>query len=237
MQMISKDDPRYLRFPSVTASDKDGFLAHGGDLTPETLISAYQQGIFPWFSEGQPILWWSPDPRLILKTDAMKCSRSFRKSLRKKTYKISCDLAFEDVINACSAPRKNQMEGTWLSPEMRKAYISLHRLKYAHSIECWYKNELVGGLYGISINGLFFGESMFSTENDASKTCLYYLCHFLKGVNIPWIDCQVESPHLISLGAKHIPRKQFINEIESSLKQTQPIQWHRFAESTESIKL
>jgi len=231
--MIPKDDPRYLPFPSVSTSDSEGFLAHGGDLKPETLISAYQQGIFPWFNEGQPILWWSPDPRLILKTNAMKCSRSLRKRIRNKKFSISCDKAFIDVMNACAAPRDKQAGGTWISDEMLKAYQTLHHLQYAHSIECWLGEELVGGLYGISINGLFFGESMFSTANDASKVALYHLCRFLDKENVPWIDCQVESTHLISLGAQHIPRQQFINEIEDSLNKTSPIQWHRFAESAE----
>jgi len=231
--MIPKNDPRYLCFPDVMASDSEGFLAHGGDLKPETLISAYQQGIFPWFNEGQPILWWSPDPRLILRTNAMKCSRSLRKRIRNKEFDVTCDQAFKDVINACAAPRDKQAGGTWLSHEMLQAYQTLHHLQYAHSIECWRSGELVGGLYGISINGLFFGESMFSTVNDASKVALYHLCRFLEKENVPWIDCQVESTHLLSLGAQHIPRKQFINEIETSLNKTSPIEWHRFAESTE----
>ena len=235
--MIPKDDPRYLRFPNVTASDPEGFLAHGGDLEPETLLSAYQQGIFPWFNEGQPILWWSPDPRLILKTNEMKCSRSFKKRLRKNEYRISYDEAFSDVINACASPRKKQLGETWLSIEMRQAYEKLYKLQYAHSIECWQNDKLVGGLYGISINGLFFGESMFSTANDASKVALYYLCQFLYTEKVLWIDCQVESSHLLSLGAQHITRGQFIKKIEISLNKTLPIQWYRFAEVVKSIKL
>ena len=236
--MIPKDDPRYLRFPSVTASDAEGFLAHGGDLTPDTLISAYQQGIFPWFNEGRPILWWSPDPRLILKTHTMKCSRSLKKRIRKKDYRVTCNQAFTKVIDTCAEPRSNQKtDGTWLSKEMRLAYKELHHKKYAHSIECWQDDELVGGLYGVSINGLFFGESMFSTASDASKVALYYLCHFLNKVNVAWIDCQVESTHLLSLGAEHMTRENFINEIEETLAKTSSIQWHRFAELTESITI
>ena len=235
--MLQKDDPRYLRFPSVTASDAEGFLAHGGNLAPETLISAYQQGIFPWFNEGQPILWWSPDPRLILKTNQMKCSRSLRKRIRKQEYQVTCDQVFTDVIDACAAPRSKQAGETWLSNQMRQAYKSLHRLQYAHSIECWREDELVGGLYGVSINGLFFGESMFSTSTDASKVALYYLCQFLNKENVPWIDCQVESTHLLSLGAQHIDRGEFIKEIEESLIKTLPIQWHMFAEVIKSINI
>lgn len=231
--MIQKNDPRYLRFPNIAESDSEGFLAHGGDLTPETLISAYQQGIFPWFNEGQPILWWSPDPRLILKTNEMKCSRSLKKRLRNKDYRVSCNEAFSKIINACAAPRSKQDGDTWISSEMRQAYQTLHHMQYAHSIECWRGEELVGGLYGISVNGLFFGESMFSIANDASKVALYYLCQFLANENVPWIDCQVESSHLLSLGAQHITREKFITEIEESLNKTSPIQWHRFAESVE----
>lgn len=230
--MIPKNDPRYFRFPDLTSSDSEGFLAYGGDLTPETLVSAYQQGVFPWFNEGQPILWWSPDPRLVLPTNGMKCSRSLSKRLQSNIYHISCDHAFTQVINACAAPRNKQSSGTWLSTEMRKAYQKLHSMQYAHSVECWLDNKLVGGLYGVSINNLFFGESMFSSATDASKVALYYLCQFLNQQNVPWIDCQVESPHLLSLGAQHIPRQQFIVEIERSLNKPSPIQWHQFAEST-----
>lgn len=231
--MIPKDDPRYISFPRVTESDSEGFLAHGGDLEAETLISAYQQGIFPWFNEGQPILWWSPDPRLILRTDKMKCSRSLKKRIRHKEYRISCNEAFAEVINACAAPRSSQGGETWISDDMRQAYETLHKQQYAHSIECWQDDRLVGGLYGICVGGLFFGESMFSKATDASKVALYYLCQFLNKENTPWIDCQVESDHLLSLGAELIPREQFINDIEQSLNKSPIIQWHKFADSLE----
>ncbi|MGH1542471.1 MAG: leucyl/phenylalanyl-tRNA--protein transferase [Arenicella sp.] len=234
--MLPEDAPGYIQFPDVSHTDSNGLLAQGGNLEAETLISAYQQGVFPWFSDGQPILWWSPDPRMVLSTSAMKRSRSLRKTLRSDKFKVTCDQAFSDVIQACSAPRATA-DGTWITEEMKQAYMRLHHLGYAHSIECWHQDKLVGGLYGIAIKTLFFGESMFSHTTDSSKVALSYLCDFLHSQGVQWIDCQVESEHLASLGACNIPRSVFINDIQLSLQLNNKIDWETFADSVKSNKL
>lgn len=198
-------------FPEVSSAldEPNGLLAIGGDLSIERLLLAYQSGIFPWYSEGQPILWWSPNPRCILLPDEMKISRSLAKTLRKQTFTVTIDSAFTQVIRACAAPRA-QASGTWITPEMLSAYERMHRYGHAHSVECWYQDKLVGGLYGIAIGRVFFGESMFSNRTDASKVALASLCRQLLRWNIKLIDCQVESPHLFTLGAKTIARNKFV---------------------------
>lgn len=197
-------------FPDVTLAerDPDGLLAVGGDLTPQRLIQAYQLGIFPWFTEGEPILWWSPDPRTVLYPEKIKISRSLRKVLRKRRYRVSFDHDFEAVIQGCAAPRANS-PGTWLVPEMINAYQEQHQLGLAHSVEVWDKDELVGGLYGMAIGAVFFGESMFSRATDSSKVALVHLSHRLTQWGFRMIDCQVYTRHLASLGAEEIPRARF----------------------------
>lgn len=202
-------------FPDVelALTEPDGLLAVAGDLSIERLVAAYQQGIFPWYSEGQPILWWSPDPRMVLKPNEVKISRSLAKTIRKKNFQITIDHDFENVIIACSQPRleKGSLQTeTWILDDMISAYKKMHKAGYAHSVECWLDDELVGGLYGIAIGKVFFGESMFSKIPDASKTAFVYLSKQLEQWDFKLIDCQVYTSHLESLGASMIPRKQFI---------------------------
>lgn len=198
-------------FPDVSDAllEPDGLLAIGGDLSTERLLAAYARGIFPWYSDGQPILWWSPNPRAVLFPDELKISRSLKKSIRRQDYTITADTAFEDVIRECAVPRKDGL-GTWITSEMNQAYIHLHQEGYAHSVEVWRNNRLVGGLYGISIGQVFFGESMFSRESDASKLAFCFLVTQLKNWDYKLIDCQVYSEHLGTLGARIIPREVFI---------------------------
>ena len=203
-------------FPPVenALDEPDGLLAVGGCLSPRRIINAYRQGIFPWFSSEQPILWWSPNPRLVLFPGKFKQSRSLQKIIRKGVFSVSFDTAFQEVVNACSGPRKDQA-GTWISDEMKQAYKKLHQLGYAHSIETWSDGRLTGGLYGIAIGQVFFGESMFHWKTDASKVGFAVLVEKLLNWNYQVIDCQVHSNHLVSLGAEDISRIQFtqlINE-------------------------
>ncbi len=197
-------------FPPVDLAlpEPNGLLAVGGDLSPQRLLQAYRHGIFPWYSAGQPILWWSPDPRMVIRPDSLKISRSLRKTLRKHSFRITYDTAFDAVIEACVAPRDDQ-QGTWITPEMRHAYCHLHQLGYAHSVEVWQENKLVGGLYGIALGRIFFGESMFSRATDASKVAFVHLVRALEHWHYVLIDCQVETGHLASLGAGTIARKEF----------------------------
>jgi len=206
----------YISFPSVEDADEDGLLAMGGNLSPDTLISAYKQGIFPWFNENQPILWWSPDPRLVLFPNDIKISRSLAKVIRKNVFTISYNKAFEQVIKGCADTRLNAPEsGTWISHSMYTAYCRLHQLGYAHSIEVWQKDDLVGGLYGIAIGNVFYGESMFSRVSNASKVALVNLCQNLQKQGFQIIDCQVTSTHLISMGAVEISRDAFLKHLKS----------------------
>ena len=198
--------------PELAADEPNGLLAVGGDLSPQRLIAAYRAGIFPWYSNDQPILWWSPNPRAVLFPDNLKVSRSLRKTLRKKEFQVTLDEAFVDIIDACSQPRqkKNGAEsGTWITAEMKQAYIEMHRLGYAHAVECRFEGELVGGLYGIAIGRVFFGESMFTRRSNASKVAFIHLVRQLQQWNFALIDCQVSSEHLKSLGAEDIPRSRF----------------------------
>jgi leucyl/phenylalanyl-tRNA--protein transferase len=197
-------------FPDVSLAEREpnGLLAVGGDLSPQRIINAYLQGIFPWFSEGEPILWWSPDPRTVLFPEQIKTSRSLRKTLKKQLFSVSFDRDFQSVINACAQPRDNS-PGTWLLPEMIEAYHQQHELGLAHSVEVWQDERLVGGLYGMAIGGVFFGESMFSRVPDSSKIALVHLSRTLQAWGFKLIDCQVYTQHLASLGAKEIPRETF----------------------------
>jgi leucyl/phenylalanyl-tRNA--protein transferase len=204
-------------FPDVdeALAEPNGLLAVGGDLSSQRLLSAYRRGIFPWYGEGQPILWWSPDPRCVLFPEDLKVSRSLRATLRKGRFQVSVDRAFREVMAGCAGPRRGQ-PGTWVTPELIEAYDRLHRLGYAHSVECWRDGRLVGGLYGVALGRVFFGESMFSREADASKVCLVHLVSHLREQDFRLIDCQVPTPHLESLGAVTIPRTRFIKILEES---------------------
>ena len=211
------------RFPDVEYAGPEGLLAVGGDLNSERLLAAYRQGIFPWYSEDQPILWWSPDPRSVLLPGDLKISRSLKKTLKKNTFRVTFDQDFAGVIKACAGPRRGDTEtGTWITPEMMHAYIKLHKPGYAHSIEVWHDNQLVGGLYGIAMGRAFFGESMFSRMNDASKVGFCFLVRQLEKWGYDFIDCQVESAHLASLGARPIPRKRFIAMLDDALRHENP---------------
>ncbi len=185
-----------------------GLLAAGGDLTPERLLSAYERGVFPWYSAQQPILWWSPDPRMVLMPQEFKTSRSLARTLRSGRFELCLDRAFGAVIRACAAPRRSGPE-TWLNADMIEAYEELHRLGFAHSVECWRGAELAGGLYGLHLGSVFFGESMWSAERDASKVALARLVQECRARGIELIDCQVASEHLASLGAREIARSEF----------------------------
>ena len=196
-------------FPDPAQASPEGLLAIGGDLTVSTLLAAYRQGIFPWYGPEQPILWWTPDPRCVLFPEHFHISRSLGKRLRSARFQVSADRAFTEVISACARTRLDAGESTWISAEMHAAYVQLHELGYAHSIETWQDERLVGGLYGVSLGSVFFGESMFSLEPDASKVAMAHLVTKLRAQHVRLIDCQVYSPHLASLGAEEIPRTQF----------------------------
>lgn len=202
--------PDSIEFPSVSQAlkDPDGLLAAGGDLKPQRLLAAYRQGIFPWFDDQQPILWWSPDPRCVVFPDQLHVSRSLRKQMRKLDYRITFDRCFEEVVRACSEPREDEA-GTWITEEMIRAYTKLHHRGDAHSVELWVEGELVGGLYGIAMGRLFFGESMFSRLTNASKIAFVRFVEQLRDWGYHLIDCQVYSDHLASLGASQIPRHEF----------------------------
>lgn len=207
---ILPDDPPDAFPPVSTALEAPrGLLAAGGDLSPERLEAAYRRGIFPWFSRGEPILWWSPDPREVLFPDRIHVSRSLGKTLRSGRYRVTQDQAFEAVVQACAAPRARS-PGTWILPAMRAAYLALHRRGIAHSVETWHGEELVGGLYGVRVGSVFCGESMFSRATDASKVALATLAAGAAAQGIRLIDCQLENPHLRSLGSQSIPRAEFV---------------------------
>ncbi len=197
----------------IEPAGPNGLLAAGGDLTPERLVAAYRRGIFPWFSDGEPILWWSPDPRMVLFPHEFAPKRSLAKVLRNASYEVRLDTAFAAVIAACAtAPRAGQ-PGTWITTEMQAAYRQLHGLGYAHSIETWIDGQLAGGLYGIAIGCAFYGESMFTRVTDASKIALAHLCVYLRQHGFGIIDCQMETKHLASLGARPIPRHEFVRHL------------------------
>ena len=223
-------------FPDVSealTTDAPGLLAAGADLSPTRLLAAYQRGIFPWFSEGQPILWWSTDPRMVLRTADFKISDSLRKTLKKiekssrtdGRWQVRFDSAFEQVMRACAAPRRDG-PGTWISEDIISGYTGLHKLGYAHSAELWLNGELVGGAYGVSIGTMFYGESMFARVTDGSKVALAYLVHFLRRHGVELIDCQQETGHLHSLGARPIPRSVFVEHLQKCIVKPQIRDWH-----------
>ncbi|MCK5336363.1 MAG: leucyl/phenylalanyl-tRNA--protein transferase, partial [Gammaproteobacteria bacterium] len=212
-----------LEFPDVETAweDPNGILAAGGDLSVSRLIEAYCQGIFPWYNEGEPILWWSPNPRCVLIPSALKISRSLKKTINQQKYTITFDQCFSEVISACASPRtelESEDPGTWISDEMKQAYNELHQAGYAHSVECWLDNQLVGGLYGLAIGKVFFGESMFSRASDASKVAFAALCENLKLKDFQLIDGQVYSPHLETLGFNLIQRNDFVTRLQDLTK-------------------
>jgi leucyl/phenylalanyl-tRNA--protein transferase len=216
--------------PDPAAAPADGLLAAGYDLSVERLNEAYSKGIFPWFNEGDPVLWWSPDPRMVLRCRDLKVSRSLGKKLKQiqrteqqpnAPFRITTNVAFNAVIDACSQPRSGQ-PGTWISPWMKEIYTKWHLAGAAHSIETWHEDTLVGGLYGVGLGGCFFGESMFSRANDASKLALFYLTRFLINHGVEFIDCQQETAHLASLGAKPVPRTRFLQSLATALENPAP---------------
>jgi len=222
-------------FPDVSealTTEAPGLLAAGGDLSPERLLTAYRNGIFPWFSEGQPILWWSTDPRMVLKTADFKVSDSLKKTLKKVEksgrtdgrWQVRFDSAFEQVMRACAAPRRDG-PGTWISEDIVRGYTGLHALGFAHSSEVWLDGELVGGAYGVSIGQMFYGESMFARATDASKVALAYLVHFLKLHGVQMVDCQQETGHLASLGAAPIPRADFLAHLRQAIAKPRIRNW------------
>lgn len=206
-----------IAFPPPELSEPDGLLAVGGDLSVDRLLMAYRMGIFPWYAQENPILWWSPDPRLVLFPDEFHLSRRLKRTLKQEKFTVTYDTAFESVIEGCAGERKDP-GGTWILPEMSSAYVNLHRAGFAHSVEVWRQEKLVGGLYGVSLGGCFFGESMFSRVSDASKVALSSLVSFARRADFDMIDCQVTSDHLLSLGARELTRWEFLQRLGASLK-------------------
>ncbi|OWY31840.1 leucyl/phenylalanyl-tRNA--protein transferase [Herbaspirillum aquaticum] len=221
-------------FPDVSRAlaDPAGLLAAGADLSPQRLLEAYRHGIFPWFSEGQPILWWSTDPRMVLRTDHFVVSDSLKKTLRRiersrhgdGLWQVTFDTVFEQVMQGCAGPRRHE-QGTWISPEIMAGYTGLHRAGYAHSSEVWLNGELVGGAYGVSIGRMFYGESMFARVSDASKVALAHLVFFLRSHGVEMIDCQQETSHLASLGARPIARSDFLHHLRAAIQWPQIRGW------------
>lgn len=213
-------------FPPLARAlaEPNGLLAAGADLSTERLINAYSNGIFPWFSDGEPLLWWSPDPRMVLIPGELKISRSLGKRLHKHDYEIRVDSAFSEVMRACAAPRASQ-GGTWITRDMLHAYTQLHQRGLAHSVETWIDGELAGGLYGVSLGRMFYGESMFTRVTDASKIALAHLARQLERWQFGPIDCQMKTAHLTSLGAREIPRAAFVRELKVLVNREPPPSW------------
>lgn len=219
-------DPETHDFPdpATALSNPNGLLAAGGDLRPTRLLEAYRRGIFPWYSQDQPILWWSPDPRMVLFPHELHISRSLRKTLRSGRFQVTSDCAFERVLRGCAGPRRYS-DGTWLDSAMQQAYLQLHKLGHAHSVEVWQDETLAGGLYGVALDGIFFGESMFSRATDASKVALVSLVGALQADGYRVIDCQVASPHLASLGAREVTRNEFAAFLPNGVDISRPAHW------------
>jgi leucyl/phenylalanyl-tRNA--protein transferase len=220
--------PNEAVFPPLATAlaEPNGLLAAGGDLSPPRLLAAYRHGIFPWYGDGQPILWWSPDPRMVLRPAELKISRSLTKVLRNTAYQVRLDTDFAAVIGACAAAPRHGQSGTWITADMQAAYCRLHELGHAHSVEVWTNDRLAGGLYGVALGRVFYGESMFSRQRDASKIALAHLCAHLKRHEFGIIDCQMETAHLASLGARPIPRSDFVALLERlTATDNQPGPW------------
>jgi leucyl/phenylalanyl-tRNA--protein transferase len=205
-------------FPSPRLASADGLLAVGGDLSQERLLCAYSMGIFPWYEEDQPILWWSPDPRLILVPDELRISRSLRKTINQEIFDVTYDTAFDEVIENCAKVHSSNAGSTWITEDMKRAYLRLHQSGFAHSVEVKYEGELAGGLYGVALGGAFFGESMFHLKTNASKIALVTLVQTLAASNFSLIDCQVTTQHLKSLGAREVPRSEFMAMLKKALE-------------------
>ena len=217
---VLKPDSADLRFPPVELASPEGLLAVGGDLRAERLLEAYRHGIFPWYNPGQPILWWSLDPRAVLFPSKLRVARSLHKTLRQKKFEVTLDTAFRDVISACAQPRNGRAgPGTWITPEMIEAYCVLHERGFAHSAESWRDGKLAGGVYGVALGNAFFGESMFSHETDASKVAFVHLVRQLEHWGFAFVDCQLPTAHLFSLGAVEIRRSDFMDRLERALQQ------------------
>ena len=212
-----------LQFPDPREANADGVLAIGGDLRPDRLLFAYEIGIFPWFNPPEPVIWWSPDPRCVLYTDELKVSKSMRNIFNRKQFSVTYDEAFVEVIEGCRDAPRSQQEGTWISSEIIDSYTWLHKLGVAHSVEVWQDGKLVGGLYGISLGRMFFGESMFSLVSNASKVGFIHLVNALRRMGFKLVDCQIYNEHLGSMGAREIPREDFLQELQIALK-TETIQ-------------
>lgn len=226
---------RELAFPRIESAltEPDGLLAAGGDLSPARLLLAYSQGIFPWYSPGEPILWWSPAERMVLFPPELRVSRSLAKTLRNHPYEIRVDTAFREVMSGCAAPRNGQ-PGTWIGPGMMDAYCRLHELGVAHSFETWENGVLVGGLYGVAVGRMFYGESMFSRTSNASKLAFVHMARHLQACGFAMIDCQMYTPHLASLGARLIPREQFLATLKGQVVLSSPEGMWSYRYSNES---
>jgi leucyl/phenylalanyl-tRNA--protein transferase len=222
-------------FPPIEAAlqEPNGLLAAGGELTPERLLEAYSRGIFPWYSDGQPVLWWSPDPRTVLFVDEFKIPRSLRKVVAQRRFDIRVDTAFREVIQRCAEPRSRERR-TWITPVMMDAYTALHAQGHAHSVEAWDEDGLVGGLYGVAVGRVFFGESMFARRGDASKVALVRLVAILRRLGVPFIDCQQETEHLSRFGARPIDRNEFAEHLSRLVHSTLPAHAWKDAAQAES---
>jgi leucyl/phenylalanyl-tRNA--protein transferase len=207
-----------IKFPPAHLARKDGLLAVGGDLSQDRLLLAYKMGIFPWYSESEPILWWSPDPRLVLYPNEIKVSKTLKKVIQKDIFHITIDQAFNQVITSCARIRLQNNEGTWIVDDMIKSYCELHESGFAHSVEAWHEGELAGGLYGVSLGRCFFGESMFTRISNASNVAFVFLTEYLKKLSFDIIDCQVSTEHLINFGAREIPRNDFLKQLEKAFR-------------------
>ncbi len=210
--------PREPVFPDPARAEPDGLLAVGGDLSPERLLTSYAAGIFPWYGAGSPILWWSPDPRLVLEPARLHVPRSLHRTIRRGRYRVSSDEAFERVIERCAARPRPGQDGTWITDDMVQAYVDLHRLGFAHSFEAWEAGDLAGGLYGVSLGAAFFGESMFADRPDASKVAFVKSVAWLAAHQVNLVDCQVRTEHLVRFGAHEIPRRTFLHRLHEALR-------------------
>lgn len=221
--------PYSYNFPNPKEASDEGLLAYGGDLEPNRILTAYRKGIFPWYAEGDPILWWSPDPRLLLYPSGFITRKSFARILRRAKFTVTFDRVFSEVIAYCGAVPREGQNGSWLLPEMQEAYIKLHDMGFAHSVEVFEDDRLVGGLYGLAMGRAFFGESMFSLVSDASKVAFRALSDVLGGKGYDFIDCQMRTEHLVSLGAVEVGRNRYLDELETALNKPSDIgYWHKF---------
>lgn len=224
IRQLDELPPNVFPDPDGALADPNGLLAFGGDLSPQRLIAAYSNGIFPWYSEGDPLLWWSPDPRCVFASDHVHVSHSLARFLHKSGWHWGMDGAFGEVMRGCAAPRPQQ-DGTWITRDMFIAYANLHSLGYAHSLELWDGDALIGGIYGVCMGRMFSAESMFSRRSNASKVALVALAQVLRARGLPWIDAQVPNPHLLRMGARTIPRRRFLAELARLVPQSPTGDW------------